>query len=300
MLARIQQLIVLTVFAAATTWAVVCLRNGFLLWAGAGLAFIVAGYAATIGLEFWLLWRSYPTPDASRPAVRELLSAWWSEVAVAPRVFLWRQPFRSNSIPDLVSPGNAGGHGVVLVHGFFCNRGIWNPWLQRLRQSNVPFIALTLEPVFGSIDDYAVEIEAAVARIAAATGSAPVILAHSMGGLAVRAWLKRVAGQRRLHRIVTIATPHCGTAMARRALATNVRQMRVGSAWLEALGHEESSASVSRLFTCFWSRCDNIVFPTGSATLAGADNRELRATPHVRMVYHPEVIAEILRLVAPP
>ena len=51
-------------------------------------------------------------------------------------------------------------------------------------------------------------------------------------------------------------------------------------------------------FVCFWSHCDNIVFPTRSATLPGADNRHLEATPHVRMVYHPDVFAEVMRALA--
>jgi len=47
---------------------------------------------------------------------------------------------------------------------------------------------------------------------------------------------------------------------------------------------------------CFWSRCDNIVFPTRNATLEGADNREVAGAPHVAMVFHPAVFAEVLRL----
>jgi hypothetical protein len=46
---------------------------------------------------------------------------------------------------------------------------------------------------------------------------------------------------------------------------------------------------------CFWSRCDNIVLPTASATMPGADNRELDGTPHVAMVFHPAVFAEVER-----
>jgi hypothetical protein len=38
--------------------------------------------------------------------------------------------------------------------------------------------------------------------------------------------------------------------------------------------------------------------PTRHATLPGADNRHLPATPHVQMAYHPAVVAEVLRLVA--
>ena len=63
------------------------------------------------------------------------------EVLIAPRVFLWRQPFRSAAIADSVPADARGRRGVVLVHGFFCNRGLWNPWMQRLREKGVPFVA---------------------------------------------------------------------------------------------------------------------------------------------------------------
>jgi hypothetical protein len=72
--------------------------------------------------------------------------------------------------------------------------------------------------------------------------------------------------------------------------------MRVGSDWLARLAASEIPATRAR-FTCFWSHCDNIVFPTRSATLAGADNRHLPVTPHVQMVEHPAVFAEVVRWV---
>ncbi len=162
-------------------------------------------------------------------------------------------------------------------------------------KEGVPFVALTLEPVFGSIDLYTTDIDKAVDRLFSATGLAPVIVAHSMGGLAARAWLGRTANVERVHRVVTIATPHHGTRMARHSPTANSRQMRPDSPWLGRLAQAESE-SLYRRFTCYWSQCDNIVFPTVSATLPGADNRQLEATPHVRMAYHPAAIDEVLRL----
>ena len=95
---------------------------------------------------------SKDSPD--RPTIGQLLSAWGEEVLIAPRVFLWRQPFRSAAIADSVPADARGRRGVVLVHGFFCNRGLWNPWMHRLEREGIPYVALTLEPAFGSIDRY--------------------------------------------------------------------------------------------------------------------------------------------------
>jgi pimeloyl-ACP methyl ester carboxylesterase len=228
-----------------------------------------------------------------RPGAAQLLRAWAAEVIAAPQVFLWRQPFRWRSEPDHLPPVARGRRGVVLVHGFFCNRGLWNPWLRRLRSDGIPFAAVNLEPVFGSIDGYGQAIDDAARRLAQATGLAPMIVAHSMGGLAVRAWLSAVPDAP-WHRLVTIASPHAGTRLGAHGRGVNIAQMRLGSDWLVRLGARET-ADFRRRLVCFWGHCDNIVFPTRSATLAGADNRHLAVTPHVQMVYHPAVLEELLR-----
>ncbi len=257
---------------------------------------MVGGYAATLGLEFWLLGASYARDSELRPSIGQLISSWRQEVLLAPRVFLWQQPFRSGAVPDLLSAALQVRRGVVFVHGFVCNRGLWNPWLRRFRAQGIPFVAVTLEPVFGSVDGYVDTVDAAVRSVEAATGLAPILVAHSMGGLAVRAWLARRGGPERFHHIVTIASPHHGTWMARYGSTANGLEMRLDSPWLQALVSAESPALRSR-FTCFWGHCDNIVFPTAGATLVGADNRHLPATPHVAMAFHPTVFDEVSRLV---
>jgi triacylglycerol esterase/lipase EstA (alpha/beta hydrolase family) len=100
-----------------------------------------------------------------------------------------------------------------------------------------------------------------------------------------------------MHRLVTVATPHSGTRLGGRGRGANVGQMQIGSDWLAQLAAREPAELRAR-FVCFWSHCDNIVFPTRSATLPGADNRHLEATPHVRMVYHADVFAEVMRALA--
>ncbi len=109
-------------------------------------------------------WRTAATRRRA-PQPAQLLRAWWGEVRAAPRVFCWRQPFRSRRWPDHLPAAAQGRRGLLLVHGFLCNRGVWNPWLQRLRAQGVPFVAVNLEPVFGSIDDYVAILERAVQQL---------------------------------------------------------------------------------------------------------------------------------------
>ena len=162
-------------------WAWFCVLCGHPGWAFGGALILWAGYALALGFELVAMRfvsRRDPTPPAT---LGELLRAWWTEMTIAPRVFCWRQPFRTWAQPDHL-PTDAGGRlGVVFVHGFICNRAMWNPWMARLRQSGVPFIAVNLEPVFGSIEHYAGIIDAAVRRVHDATGRPPLVVAHSMG-----------------------------------------------------------------------------------------------------------------------
>lgn len=295
-LARLQRIATLAIVIAVITWASAAIRSGRPDAAPLGALLIALGYAAFLGAEFLLLRRSFDASDPVRPRWHELVRAWLREVSLTPLIFLWRQPFRSSAEPDRLSAADRGRRGVLLVHGFLCNRGLWNPWMARLRRAGIPFVALNLEPMFAPINSHDALIGRAVDRLWQTTGLAPIVVAHSMGGLAVRSWLgSRKDACERLHRIVTIATPHRGTRLARCGRLANVRQMRAGSELLSSEAMTTSSPQAAR-FTCFWSHCDNIVVPTRHAMLDGADNRHLRGTPHMQMAYHPAVFAEVFAL----
>lgn len=298
MIARIQQFATLALLGFATGWAAFFAYRDAYALATAGPLLILFGYGSFLAAEFCLLVVFGADGAMERPAPSQLLRAWWGEFLRAPLVFCWRQPFRSRAEPDFVQQTVPGQRGVIFVHGFFCNRGLWNPWMRVLRARGIPFIAVNLEPPFASMDDYVRVIEAALARIEAATGETPVIVAHSMGGLAVRGWLAKFDASARIHRVVTIASPHHGTWLARFGHTRNGTQMRQESTWLRGLGALERAQGPA-CFICYYGNCDNIVFPTSSAMLSGADNRHLAATAHVQMVYHPDVMESVLEWLEP-
>ena len=296
-LARLQQFTTLCLLVAALGWGAFHLSRGQPWWALAGVLLILLGYALVLALEFLVMAWANRRDELPPPSWQDVVGAWWGEVCSAPRVFCWQQPFRSQAMPDQLI-GADGQRGLVLVHGFVCNRGLWHRWLPRLRQLGIPYVAVNLEPVFGDIDDYAPQIEAAVVALQASTGLAPVIVAHSMGGLAVRVWLRTradsVDANPAVHHVVTLGTPHRGTALARFAFTSNTRQMAWRSGWLDQLGAVEAPALRAR-FTCVYSNCDNIVFPTSAATLPHSAARALQACAHVQMVFRPEAFDEVMR-----
>lgn len=288
MLARIQQAFTLSLLALAFGWL-------FYFWSAsqaaalAGFAVIVLGYAAFLAVEFLTLKRINARQPGGAASWSELARAWVGETVNAPRVFCWRQPFRSNAVRDnLTGAGLHGRRGVVLVHGFVCNRGLWTPWLRRLQLQRHAFCAVNLEPVFGSIDNYVPIIDQAVRRVTQVTGLPPLLVCHSMGGLAARAWLNAVQGDARICHVVTIGTPHFGTWLGQFSAVTNGLQMRLNSDWLRRLQASEPPERYRR-FTCWYSNCDNIVFPTGTAALPGASNHLVPGVAHMTLAAQPQV-----------
>ena len=302
MLARLQAGLVFIALGAALAWSGWAWRQGLApgVWL-AGLALALAPHAPVLALEFLLLAWFGRDARAPRATPGQLLRAWAGEVLTGLRVFGWRQPFAADREADV--PARPGRTGVLLLHGYVCNRGLWAPWLRRLRQAGVPCRALTLAPVFGHIQTWRPQIEAAVVALQAQTGRPPLLVGHSMGGLAIRDWLAAqpdaAAADARVAGVVTIGTPHQGTWLARWGFSANARQMRQGSPWLAALAAAETPARRARI-TCFYSHADNVVFPAGHATLDGADNRHLPGAAHMQLVFEAPVLAEVLRRVAAP
>lgn len=298
MIARLQRSVMLMAAVATLLWVAYWTARGDWLAAAMGLFVPLMSQPAVLAIEFFLMLPAVNRDEASLPTFGQLVAAWWRESLTAYAVFNWRQPFFAGAEPDYLGDAVQGRRAVVLVHGFFCNRGLWNPWMQKLRGVGVPFSAITLEPAFGDIDDYVPLIDRAVAQAYRATGLPPMVVGHSMGGIAVRAWLRAQGydGEQRVAGVVTIGSPHGGTFTARFSRAVNARQMGIGSSWLTALSASETPQRRAK-FTCFYSRCDNIVMPASNATLRGAVNLDVACQPHVGLAFAPQVFDEVLRLV---
>lgn len=289
---------VLVVVAAAVHWRAsggpwpAVLALSFLLMPGLVIALELICAAHIVKRAYW----------SPRPPGWSWVRTWWVEWRLNLTVFAWRQPFAWGQLPDWSGAG-AGHAPIVFVHGYLCNRGFWLPWLRMCRSVGRPYVTVNLEPVFASIDDYVPAIEAAVQRAEAITGCRPVLVGHSMGGLAIRAWLaSRMATQPpRWLAVVTLGSPHAGTWLARWSRTVNGLQMRQESDWLAQLRAREIASGVAEArdgFLCWASATDNVVFPAETATLPGADNRWVAAAGHIELAYLPTVISTSLDWIA--
>jgi triacylglycerol esterase/lipase EstA (alpha/beta hydrolase family) len=295
-------------------------RAWALLWAGYAMAgwwvVVLAWQAALAQRSNRAAWRAAAgqAGAAGTPPIQPLkplsapqaLRAWLWSCWEAPQVFFWRQPFREWRWPDRLDGATPDApRAVLFVHGFVSNRGFWNPWLRQLSERGEPFAAISLSRPFAVLDEQAAELCAAVDRVIAATGRPPLVVAHSMGGLVVRAWL-RLEAQRgadlaqRVHRAALIASPIAGTGLSRHALGPLGAQMRRaedGGTWAQRLDADLDALGVPRaLFACWASSADNMVFPAHTALLPGAEAHVLDGVPHVPLALHPEVMRAVLAL----
>lgn len=289
--ARIQRWLVLGSLAfwwsfAAWLWH----ESPWLAATSAAIPFVIT--PSLLSLQCLLAARSNRRDEVPQVGFVGWIKVALAEWAVANRVFSFWQPFRHQAIPDLLV-GKPGQRGIILIHGFFCNRALWTPWMQQLHAQRRAFIAVDLEPAFGSISRYADTVEAAIVKVEQATGLPPVLVGHSMGGLAIRAWAQKYAPSaealRRIHHIFTLGTPHNGTELAAMSHTRNGQEMRRRSAWL-AGNLSALPDGFAEICTCFYSNCDNIVFPSTAATLPDADNRLVSEKGHVELAFVSEVM----------
>jgi len=86
-----------------------------------------------MGLQFLLMHHANRSDPAPRARAAQVWRAWWRELGVVLVVFCWRQPFRSQSMPDALPSAPNGRRGVVLVHWRKAHDIDAAPWLQQLR-----------------------------------------------------------------------------------------------------------------------------------------------------------------------
>lgn len=294
-------LVILVIFAlAAYAWRGQNLVSALLL--GIGIVLLLRVLITANNFFITWLYRS-ETPERMRITWRQAVRLFLGEFGATMFSSTWTMAFHRF---DMRRVENAVGLPVLLIHGYGCNSGYWHPMSKALTAARITHYAVDLEPILHDIDGYVALIQRAVETVCAETGQERIIIVgHSMGGLAVRAYL-RDHGAKHVAKVITLGTPHRGTGLANFGAGPNSRQMcwagRNGAAgtpseWLQKLAECETDA-IRSLFVSIYSHHDNIVSPQTSSHLEGATNIEFSGIGHVALGFHPAiqkcVIEEIL------
>lgn len=150
--------------------------------------------------------------------------------------------------------------------------------------------ALTFEDPVGSNRVHAREVALALAELRAATASPRIdVVAHSMGGLALRAHLVRQeVAEVDVRRAVFLATPHHGTWSALVAWGDGGDEMLPGSDFMVGL---MAGAALPPAVDALTVRTpvDLHILPNESARLAGVPDVEVCCPTHAGLVDDPRV-----------
>ena len=190
-------------------------------------------------------------------------------------------------------PRSPGTHApVVLVHGILCNRGIWRRFERRLAAAGFTRVfALDLEPMCADIDTHAATLARTVTAIHCTTGERVTLVGHSMGGLVARAALRGLAPGI-VRQIVTLGTPHHGSALARYLPCTPARQMRHDSPWLNQLNTEQATGPGVPI-ACLYSLDDNLVVPATSGACPASTPVRLAGLGHLSLPFSATAFAAV-------
>jgi len=205
---------------------------------------------------------------------------------------LFYLPLENLAVPADPPRGLPAEVAVLVVHGYFSNRGILRGIVRSLAARGAsPVYTFNFRGVFRPIDDLAEQLAGQVELIVRPGGAKAVVLvAHSMGGLVARAYLAR-QGAGAVARLVTVATPHHGTRLAKLGLGMNARQMREDSEFLAALRRLEGDAGPGCPVTSVYSVHDNLVSPQATSRLPWARNVALPGVGHVDILLDPRLHA---------
>lgn len=174
---------------------------------------------------------------------------------------------------------------VVIVPGFTTGPIIevgYYPLRDRLRAAGYD-VTLISYPDYGlgDISANAQRLSNTVNAVRTRTGAAKVdLVAHSMGGLVSRDYVKNLGGSAKVDSLIMMGTPNYGTSLAVIAKfltfgscvgITACNQMAVGSSYLTSLNAGDDTIGSVR-YTSIATKIDEVVFPYRTSFLANDGN----------------------------
>ena len=192
--------------------------------------------------------------------------------------------FRTRSLSPkqrsvIVSDMEVAGTPVLLVHGLTDDRSVSTLYRASLRSKGFGLVQAVNYSIFTpDIRTAAYELRRQVNRLRERTGAERIhIVGHSIGGLIARYYVQRLGGDRAVHTVATLGTPHTGTMAAYLTPTPLLRQVTPCSELIAELA--QPAPECTTRFLVVWSDLDQLVVPRGNARLT-----------------HPDLAAETLRL----
>jgi triacylglycerol esterase/lipase EstA (alpha/beta hydrolase family) len=189
---------------------------------------------------------------------------------------------------------------ILFVHGYLESASLWKTMVSRFEKDGYPSSYLSAYSYNTSQSnkvDAEKEVKSHVESLLKATGATKVdIVAHSMGSLNSRWYIKFLGGEAKVDDWVSLGGPNHGTDTAKFCFSTSCVEMRVGSTFLKELNAgDETPGAVN--YGTWWSPCDEIINPDSSVALSGATNTETACISHTGLTTDETVYAQVREFV---
>ena len=195
---------------------------------------------------------------------------------------------------------------VLLLHGFFQTRNVWEIMEERLRHDGFGVFSFDLGSLFSRFNTerpsrLGPRVAEKIERLCQRTGLKNFhIIGHSKGGLIAREYIQRHGGDRRVKSLITLGTPHHGTPtaalgvwlMGAGLLSRSPFEMLPNSPYIQKLKKEPFPDHIP--LSSIYSRHD-LVCPWWSAMLiprpdeTSIKNHVVRDVGHTALTYDPAV-----------
>lgn len=189
----------------------------------------------------------------------------------------------------------------MLVPGWFDTAEALRPLARGLEKAGWPpdwILRTRFDSATGSNIAHAEELAEQAAELLARTGMPCLdVIAHSMGGLAVRHWLRFGGGSGRVGRVLFLATPHRGTWAAWLAWGAGGREMRPGSDFLRRLNAGRAVPEGVEAVT-LQTPFDLHVLPPARGRVEGVPSGRVWCLGHPRLIRHRPTLAHLVRLLS--
>lgn len=190
---------------------------------------------------------------------------------------------------------------ILFVHGYGRNADDWSSMTARFKAAGWTSAELyTINyGVLQSNASIADDINLKVNSILAATTATRVdIIAHSMGSLSTRYFIKNLGGDLKVDAWVSLGGPNHGTSTANECGFQPCIELRPGSQFLTALNAGDETPGAVRYAT-WWSPADQAINPATSSILIGATNTQTAPISHLDLVSDLTVFTQVRAFIAP-
>ena len=197
----------------------------------------------------------------------------------------------------IIGDVEAAGTPIILIHGIIDNHTVF-AFLRRTlnRRGFGRVITLNYSPLSDDIPRVARRLKSLVEKVRRETGYERVhVIGHSMGGVVARYYVQCLGGDKRVHTLVTLGSPHAGTMPAYLVPHSVVKQMRPDSPIVKEL--DAPAAGCKTRMVAIWSDLDQMIIPKRNARIVHPDlnarNVFVRGVGHMSFPVDGRVVHEI-------